>query len=208
MPGSRRCEISRVSGERNTLTVACVTMPNTPSAPMKSGWSAGPAEVLGMARVRMVSPVGSTTSSPSHLLAHRAVPCGAVADAVGGDGAAQGGNRHGVWVVSQHQALASQRVVQVTQHHARLRGCRAVLRADAQDAIHAAHVHGNAAVQGRYGAGDARSASEWHQRETLPVGQLDSSATSAVEPGRATANTRGASGSGCPPRQRPRASVE
>ena len=69
--------------------------------------------------------------------------------------------------------FTGQRVVQVTQHYARLRGCRAVLRADAQDAIHAAHVHGNAAVQGRYGAGDARSASEWHQRETLPVGQLD-----------------------------------
>ena len=59
--------------------------------------------------------VGEDGFQGHHLVAHRAVGGGAVADAVGGDGAAESGDGDAVGVVAGHQAGGRQGVVEVLQ---------------------------------------------------------------------------------------------
>ena len=104
-------------------------------------------------------PVAQDHLDGAHLLPHGSVPAGEVADAIGGDGTADGGDGQTPWVVAQDEALPPCACVQIVQDDAGLHPGHTVRAGDLDDAVHAAQVDRHAALERDDGTHDAGAAS-------------------------------------------------
>ena len=106
-----------------------------------------------------------------HLLPHGAKGAGAVAYAVGGNGARHGGDGDAVGVVPNHQVLSGQGISQVLQDDAGSHRGGHVARADFDNLVEAFYIDNNSTLDGQHASHDARAAAVGHQGNAFLGGQ-------------------------------------
>ena len=153
--------------------MAAVTMPRVPSHPMKAPRRSRPGGSTFLPPSQTISPSGRTTSSPSTWLEvtpylKQCGPAGVLGDVAAHRGGLQAGR-----VGSVVEAVGSERRGDVQGEDARLDGHAQVGDVDLEHLVHAAHLDDHRPVQGQRAAAQVGAVAPGHERDLLPVQDLD-----------------------------------